>query len=117
MVRNGKAFGILTTMKGWCFLRREDGGILHLTPMLADFAPVEGVTEGFAAEGYHPTPDYTILKALYYFSHLAETTLDTPEVQMAYLVSSLYRSPLGPRSMWKESSISCPTFTDGQELY
>ena len=79
MVRNGKALGILTTMKGWCFLRREDGGVLHLTPMLADFAPIEGVTEGFAAEGYHPTPDYTIMKALYYFSHLAETTLDTPE--------------------------------------
>jgi hypothetical protein len=79
MVRNGKALGILTTVNGWCFLRREDGGVLHLTPMLADFAPVEGVTEGFAAEGYHPTPDYTIMKALYYFSHLAETTLDTPE--------------------------------------
>lgn len=79
MVRNGKGLGILTTMNGWCFLRREDGGVLHLTPMLADFAAVEGLTEGFAGEGYHPTSDYTIMKALYYFSHLAERTADLPE--------------------------------------
>lgn len=33
MVRNGKAYGVLTTMKGWCFLRRVNGGGLYITLM------------------------------------------------------------------------------------
>ena len=41
--------------------------------MYGDFIPIEGVTEGAKAEGYHLAEGMTILKALYFFSHLADT--------------------------------------------
>jgi hypothetical protein len=79
MVRNGKAFGILTTMKGWCFLQRVNGGGLYITPMYGDFAARLGVSPGAVSEGYHATNNFTIMQALYYMSRLAESTNDLPE--------------------------------------
>jgi hypothetical protein len=79
MVRNAKTLGIISTLKGWCFLYRQDGGILYMTRMFGDFLPLDGVTQGAAAEGYYPTPNWTIMKALYYMSNLGETIPDTAE--------------------------------------
>src|SRR5204863_6994449 len=79
MVRNGKAYGILTTMKGWCFLYRVNGGGLYITRMFADFAARPGLSAGAAAEGYYSTPNFTIMQAIYYLSSLAEATNDLPE--------------------------------------
>jgi len=79
MVRNSKTLGILTTMKGWCFLRRFNGGILQMTPVYGDFGPWGNIMTGAAEEGYQLTPNFTIMKALYYFSHLAAVIDDTPE--------------------------------------
>jgi len=79
MVRNGKAIGILATMKGWCFLRRMDHGILYMTPMFGDFVRVEGLTNGAQAEGYHLPQGFSIMKALYFISSFADLTADLPE--------------------------------------
>jgi len=79
MVHNRKTLGILTTMKGWCFLRRFNGGILQMSQIYGDFVPWANILTGAAQEGYHLTPNFTILKALYYFSHLAAVTNDTLE--------------------------------------
>ena len=79
MVRNGKVYGILTTMKGWCFLQRVNGGGLYISRMYGDFAARPGVSLGAAAEGYYPTPNFTIMQALYYMSYLVEATNDLPE--------------------------------------
>src|ERR1700685_2527415 len=93
MVRNAKRVGILTTMKGWSFLWREDGGKLHMTRLFGDFPTSTSVSENYVnhwtpsgiaskgaiAEGYAPTIDFTIMKALYYVSYLAHKTDDLPE--------------------------------------
>jgi hypothetical protein len=79
MVRNGKTYGILTTMKGWCFLRRINGGGLFVTRMFGDFAAWPGVSLGAVAEGYSPTLNFSIMQALYYLSSLAEATNNLPE--------------------------------------
>ena len=79
MVRNGKTYGILTTMKGWCFLRRVNGGGLYITRMFGDFMVWQGVSPGAAAEGYYNTFNFTIMQAIYYLSSLAEATNDLPE--------------------------------------
>jgi hypothetical protein len=56
MVRNAKKFGVLTTVNGWVFLMRANGGKLWIT------RPIDcTVTD----------PPFTILKALYYISALA----------------------------------------------
>jgi len=79
MVRNAKVFGVLSTMKGWCFLRRVNGGGLYITRMFGDFFPVANVSDGAAAERYYPTNDFTIMQALYYLSSIAHGTADLPE--------------------------------------
>jgi hypothetical protein len=82
MVRNGKAYGVLTTMKGWCFLRRVNGGGLYITRMFGDFQAWQGVSPGAIAEGYYNTPNFTIMQALYYLSSLAEETNNLPETPL-----------------------------------
>jgi hypothetical protein len=79
MVRNGKAYGILSTMKGWCFLRRINGGGLYLTRMYGDFQARQGISPGAAAEGYYSPRNFTIMQALYYMSYIAEMTDNLPE--------------------------------------
>jgi hypothetical protein len=79
MVRNGKVYGVLTTMKGWCFLRRENGGRLYITRMFGDFEEWQGISSGAAIEGYYPTAGFSIMKALYYLSALVEATPNLPE--------------------------------------
>src|SRR5947207_11729345 len=79
MVRNGKTYGVLTTMKGWCFLRRVNGGGLYITRMFGDFMVWQGVSPGATAEGYYNTFNFTIMQAIYYLSFLAEATNDLPE--------------------------------------
>jgi hypothetical protein len=90
MVHNKKTLGILTTLKGWCFLWRFDGGILNMTRMYGDFPPFENITQGAIAEGYYVTPNFTIMKALYYLSNLAATTNDTPETPTNGQVGRVY---------------------------
>src|SRR5579859_181735 len=97
MVRNGKAFGILTTMKGWCFLQRINGGGLYITPMYADFAPRPGVSAGAVDEGYHTPNNFTIMQALYYMSRLTEGTNNLPETPINGVAGQVYlpRAPIG----------------------
>jgi hypothetical protein len=54
MVRNGKTYGILTTMKGWCFLSRANGGMLYMTRMYGDFATLTCIQS-------YTTPWYKII--------------------------------------------------------
>jgi hypothetical protein len=79
MVRNGIVYGILTTMKGWCFLRRINGGGLYITRMYGDFPAWQGISDGAVSEGYNPTTDFSIMKALYYMSYIADATPNLPE--------------------------------------
>lgn len=79
MVRNAKPYGILTTMKGWCFLRRVNGGGLYITRMFGDFPARPGISHGAALEGYYQPTNFSIMKAIYYLSRLAEITNDLPE--------------------------------------
>lgn len=97
MVRNGKAFGNLTTMKGWCFLQRINGGSLYITPMYADFAPRPGVSAGAVDEGYHSPNNFTIMQALYFMSRLAEGTNNLPETPINGVAGQVYlpSAPIG----------------------
>ena len=70
MTRNAKAFGILTTLRGWCFAFRRDGGILHITRMFR-FSPD-------AAAQYYPCR-VSVMMAIYYLSHAAYHQADIPE--------------------------------------
>jgi hypothetical protein len=79
MVRNGKEYGVLTTLKGWCFVRRENEGRLHVTPMFGDFEAREGISHDAANEGYYPPEGFSILQALYYLSAVAEATPNLAE--------------------------------------
>ena len=79
MVRNGCPFGVLSTFKGWCFLQRYNGGILRMTPLYGDFFPLPGVTDGAGAEGYHVPVTFSIMKALYYLSYIADAAPKVPE--------------------------------------
>ena len=74
MVRNQKALGIITTMTGWVFLKRENGGRLFMTSCLGC-----GDFNDLVARGYTRPGGYTISQALYFFSALAESTPDLPE--------------------------------------
>jgi len=82
LVRNEKTIGILTTMKGWCFLYRDTGGILYLTRMYGEFPAWGHVTHGAAAEGYYDTPNFTIMQALYYISYIATRINNAPETPL-----------------------------------
>jgi len=50
-----------------------------MTRMFGDFVPVPNVSDGAAREGYHPTQNITILKALYYLSRHADAANLLPE--------------------------------------
>ena len=79
MVRNGKAYGILTTMKGWCFLCQDNEGQVYITLMFGDFQARQGISNGAFYEGYYIPQDFSIMQALYYLSTIAETTPNLPE--------------------------------------
>ena len=79
MIRLGRAYALLTTINGWCFLRRNNAN-LEITRMYADFIAVDHLTEGAKAEGYYLLEGMTILKALYFFSHLADTAPLAPVI-------------------------------------
>ena len=70
MARNTKVFGILTTLRGWCFAFRRDGGELSLTRMFG-FGPQAPV-------GYYPCR-VPIMSAIYYLSRAAHDQPDIPE--------------------------------------
>jgi hypothetical protein len=74
MVRNQKALGVITTMTGWVFLKRENGSRLLMTPLLGC-----GDFNTLVPRGYSRPGGYTISQALYFFSALAEATPDLPE--------------------------------------
>jgi hypothetical protein len=90
MVRNGKSHGILTTMKGWCFARRENGGRFYVTRMFGDFLAQQGISDGAAGEGYQETTGFSILRALYYVSSLSENTPDSPEMPIGDVPGRVY---------------------------
>jgi hypothetical protein len=64
MVLNDKPYGVLTTVNGWVFLKRENNRTLHMTSMV-DCRENRG--------------QFTILKALYYISHIALRDQDLME--------------------------------------
>jgi len=79
MVRNGKAYGVLTTMKGWSFLRHDNGGQLYIIPMFGDFQARQGISNGAFYEGYYIPQGFSIMQALYYLSAIAEAAPNLPE--------------------------------------
>src|SRR5579871_3244523 len=78
MVRNGRKYGILTTINGFAFLCRENHAKLFMTSM----APCSA-------------SDPTIIKMLYFMSYLAATTPPLPETD-----SSGQTLPI-PAANWK----------------
>jgi hypothetical protein len=90
MVRNHIAYGVLSTMKGWAFLQRRNGGQLYMTPFYGDFPavpptfPSSAAQDGYAiptVPGIYPPIPFSMMQALYYISHLAESTnnlMETP---------------------------------------
>lgn len=70
MTRNAKAFGILTTLRGWCFAFRRDGGVFYLTRMFR-FGPD-------ASAEYYPCR-VSVMMAIYYLSRAAYDQPDIPE--------------------------------------
>jgi hypothetical protein len=95
MVRNAKVYGILTTLKGWCFVRRENEGRLYVTRMFGDFGAAQGISAGAAGEGYYPTQGFSIMQALYYLSSIAEATPDLPETPIGGRVGQVYLPQAG----------------------
>ena len=83
MVHNGKVYGVLTGLKGWCFLRCENEGRLYITRMFGDFDARQGISNGATNEGYYATPGFSIMQGLYYLSALAEATANLPETPIA----------------------------------
>jgi hypothetical protein len=89
MVRNHVAYGVLSTMKGWAFLQRRNGGQLYMTPFYGDFPavhprfPRSAAEDGYAVPtvpGIYP-PISSMMQALYYISYLAESInnlMETP---------------------------------------
>jgi hypothetical protein len=67
-------------MKGWCFLKRQSGGILYITRMFGDFLPRPDISQGAPVEGYYTPQNFTIMQALYYLSYEAHRTPDLYEV-------------------------------------
>jgi len=63
-------------------LRRYNGGILEMTPMYGDFFPLPGISNGAIAEGYHVPFNFSIMKALYYFSYLADAAPKVEETPL-----------------------------------
>ena len=53
MVRNGKSYDVLTTMKGWCLLYRENGRRLYVTEMFEDYHLWQGLSDCAAEEVDH----------------------------------------------------------------
>lgn len=75
MVRNSKTFGLLTTLRGWCFAYRGNQGQLTMTRMFTSYpqpntAPLPGYWR----------PTVTTMMAIYYLSRLSLQTLDTYEI-------------------------------------
>ena len=85
MVRNGKTYGVLTTMRGWCFLYRQNRGHLVITPMYRDYGAWPGISQRAALEGYYVPQGFSIMQALYYISTIAETTPNLPETPIGGL--------------------------------
>ena len=110
MVRNAKTHGILTTMKGWCFLWRQNGGRLYMTRMYGDFPIVPNVSPGPLAEGYCPTTNFSIMKALYFMSNLAQRTPDVPETPINGQPGEVYL----PFAILKGSAEAAPTIEQPQ---
>jgi hypothetical protein len=71
MVHNKVQLGLISTVFGWVFMRRQDLGQLYMTPM---FACHPGLQDHF-----HIPQGFTIMEALYYFSRLAEELPVLPE--------------------------------------
>jgi hypothetical protein len=71
MVRNHVQLGIISTVFGWVFLWRQDQGQLYMTPMFGCRPEIGG--------GYTAAQGFTIMQALYYFSHFAEELPVLPE--------------------------------------
>ena len=66
-------------MKGWSFLRQENGGLLYMTLMFGDFQARQGISYGAAHEGYYNLQGFSIMQALYYLSAMAEIADNLPE--------------------------------------
>jgi hypothetical protein len=76
MIRNSKTYGILTTLRGWCFAYRGNQGQLLTTRMFASHPPEPNSSH---PDGY-TQPSVTTLMAIYYLSHLSLDAPDTVEM-------------------------------------
>jgi len=80
---------MLFIFKGWCFLQHYNGGILRMTSMYGDFSALPGISNGAAAEGYRVPFNFSIIKVLYHFSHLADAAPKVPETPLNSVVGQV----------------------------
>jgi hypothetical protein len=78
MCWNSRALGILTTTTGFAFLRRENGGVLHLSRLYASHRDLEEFQYEMPAS-MQAQSTFTISHLLYWFTALTELTLPLPE--------------------------------------
>lgn len=86
MVRNNKTYGILTTLRGFCFAFRQNQGQLFLTQMFAAH-PRPPNTQPLL--GYN-IPTVTTMMALYYLSAMTCNQPDTQEIPPPGVVGQLH---------------------------
>ena len=72
MCWNSVQLGILTTTTGFVFLRREDGGKLHLSRMYGSHHDLEGF-QYVMPHSMAPQSNFTISHMLYWFTAMPET--------------------------------------------
>jgi hypothetical protein len=86
MVRNNKTYGILTTLRGFCFAFRQNQGQLFLTQMFAAHPrpPNTQLLPGYTV------PTVTTMMALYYLSAMTYNQPDTQEIPPPGMVGRLH---------------------------
>jgi len=117
LVRNAKVYGVLTTMKGWCFVRRENRGRFYITRMFGDFAAHAPISNGAAFEGYYPTTGFSIMQALYYLSAVAQLTDDLVETPIDGVPGEVYLPPSGGSSEAASTILQPEVQDNGQSLH
>lgn len=85
MCWNSVQLGILMTTTGFVFLRREDGGILHLSRVYGSHHDLEGF-QYVMPHSMAPQSNFTISHMLYWFTAMTEQAPLVPETRMQQAV-------------------------------
>ena len=108
MCWNALALGILTTTTGFVFLRREDGGILHMSRMFGsnrDLSAYSYIAPHSMVQG----SDYTISHMLYWFTALTEHAQLIPETALQGAIAVMNAQRTVANNSAAEPQIGRPT--------